>query len=218
MEKNYSNNHYYEFEMIEEDLSFFQKRSILNSKKMQKNENTLLFFKSNKILSVEVNTGENAWLLYEKAKLFFSLFHINFKKEKYVLINENNEFFYGYIDGFPCVFNKNEFEAEDLLESYNECDDISRYGIGNVSDDYEKQLSLEEISTILNLKNEKNEKFFVKEESEKYEDFNEKESVFTNLFFNYKKNFDENNYKSYIRSYYFLLLGFSFLIVGFLLN
>lgn len=164
--KNFSQNQDYDFELFENNLGYFKKRAIIQSK-LQENKNTLFFIEDNKVLSVYVD-NENEWFYYSKAMFLANVFQID-KTNKYVLINENNDFCYGYIDGFPCVFQNTESRVENILKEYMEDEifEIEKYGFGNVvGDEYLKIITCKAVAKMFNKEN--GNLSYVMEDTEEY--------------------------------------------------
>lgn len=213
----YCKNQEYEFEILPEDLGYFQRRALLREKLQEKSENCLFFVQKNKVLSVEIQDGQKTWLQYEKAIFFYSVFSIN---KKYALISENDSFFYGYIDGFPCVFKDSFDDAITILMDYSEGEEVFIYGIGNVSVECCDKKSLYDVSRLMGsdsvLKTEEVSSLLMEDTSE-YSD-----SIFSkkvlSLFFLWKKKKEERSCKAIRRSFFFFLGGVIFIFLSFLLK
>lgn len=203
----------YDFEFIPEDLGFFQRRSFIREKIQEKPENSLVFIQKDKFLSVVVDSSCNCWLPYEKAVLFYSFFKLS---EKYVLISENDDFFYGYIDGFPCVFKNSYEEAFSFLNEYSDGDPIFCYGIGKVTGDFVATKSLLEVYSILELP--KNvESSVVMEDSEPY-GLSYDELPFSKAYFDWQKQQSIRSEEQKVRGYRYIIFGCVFLFFGFVCN
>lgn len=126
--KYFSKNNDYNFDLISSE-SFFESKQMIQSKIDSLDDQCIVYMEGNKLLSVEVENNEKYWLLYEKAKFFLNLFKI---KDRFVIISENDEFFYGYIDGFPCVFHAEFEKANHVMKEYAGFTNIVLLGVGVV--------------------------------------------------------------------------------------
>ncbi|WP_342262202.1 hypothetical protein [Alphaproteobacteria bacterium endosymbiont of Tiliacea citrago] len=208
----YSTSQEYELEFIPEDLGFFQKKSYIKEKVREKSENTLIFVQKDKILSVEVEDEMIGWLQYEKAVFFYNLFDLA-KNYKYVFISENDSFFYGFIDGFPCVFKSDYDEAFKILNEYADGEFISVFCVGKSELEYISKKTLREILSLFQLDNEVVSDCVMESDLEYNCVCGSAE--FTNLLFSYKSLNYEKNFNCLKKSCYYAGFGMFFLVLSF---
>lgn len=198
---NFSKSNNYYFEIINDKNGYFDKRSYVNKKLESISQNSLVFLSGNKFLYVILDGNEEKWLPYEKAKFFYDYCKL---KEKYVLFIENDENYYGFIDGFPCVFTCDYESAKNLMEEYSKGEFVKIVGFGVVERKCHLKINYDDI--VVNKKIEDPFKIdYLREEESIYGD---DYKSFDDLFFAwyYKKN--KKSVKNVIlRSCFFVTVG-----------
>lgn len=202
----FSNQFNYSFDLIPEDLGFFEMKKIIQSKVDELSQTHLVLVEGNKILTIEFDESSKYCLLYEKAQFFIKLFK---KTQQFVLINENDDFFYGYINNFPCLFDSNFENAKRVMQEYADGELVQVLGVGVLQRRCHKHLSYDEIVSLKDI--EHYEKVdYLSEDSFLYD---AEKPDFDNLIMNYLLQNNVIDYKSFvIRNC--IMLSCSFLLIA----